>query len=148
MKNIDDFIDNTKADIKIGGTFARYNFRSEIIDMPEPTTFESKAAYYVVLFHELIHWAVDNPRLGISTARFLGRLRNNPAAYDFEFGYEELRAHIGAGLLCIHFGLNPDSHIDRPRLLEKSFKQVGYSHRALKFALREAKRTVRFLLSL
>lgn len=148
MEKIETFIARTKADIRHGSSIARYNVKFEIIEMPESTTFESKAAYYAVLFHELIHWAVDEPRLGISTTRFLDRFRNNPAEYDFEVGYDELRANIGAGLLCIHFGLNPESYTDRPRLLEKNFKRVGYSPRSLMFALQEAKRAVQFLLSL
>lgn len=77
---------------------ASYNHETDTITMPPFQAFLSADAYYVTLFHELIHWTGHATRL----AR-----RDNASRYgDEKYALEELIAELGAAFLAHHFGLN------------------------------------------
>ena len=142
MEEIDLFIAKTKADIRIGGEHALYFVKDDFIELPDPATFPSKAAFYGVAFHELIHWARHPHRLN-STKAYISP--ENPIIFLFYRAYEELVANIGEGLLCIRFGLNPDADPDRAQRLADNFKQTYETPDVIEHALKRAKRAVRYL---
>lgn len=143
MEEIDLFIAKTKADIRIGGEHARYFFKEDFIELPDPATFPSKAAFYGVAFHELIHWA-RHPRRLDSTLSYVTK---DSSSYRFYRAYEEVVANIGEGLLCIRFGLNPDVDPYRAQHLADHFKQAYQTPDVIKYALKRAKRAVRYLVN-
>lgn len=143
MEKIDLFIAKTKADIRIGGERARYFFKEDFIELPDPATFQSKAAFYGAAFHELIHWARHPYRLNSTMTYVI--FPPNPSIYLFYLAYEEAVANIGEGLLCIRFGLSPDADPCRARHLANNFKQIYEIPDLIVHALKRAKSTVRYL---
>ena len=144
MESIESFIKNTKAKIVCGENEAHYNNRLDLIELPRRDTFANPPEYYAVIFHELIHWT-NHPRR-LDRAYYL-RFTKNFLMWDFYNSYEELIAHIGAGLLCVRFGLNPDAYTQRPAFLAHHFKKIGESADTFAAALKRARRAVRYLLN-
>ena len=118
MDKIEKFITRTKADIRHGGELAQYNFKLDFIELPFPEFFNSTGEYYSVAFHELIHWTSHESRLD-----WMSRVdpSKNYMAFRFHRAYGEVVADIGEGLLCIHFGLNPDTSPYRSKHLFDNF---------------------------
>ena len=142
MDAIDLFIARTKADIRLGGEGAFYDHKLDIIEMPFPDFFDSKAEFYTVVFHELMHWTSHPRRLDWS---FTQHIKDNPVIFSFYRAYQEVIADIGAGLMCIRFGLNPDSSPLRANHLAENLKQAGETPVIIAAALKRAKRAVRYL---
>ncbi|ODU50890.1 MAG: hypothetical protein ABS92_01705 [Thiobacillus sp. SCN 63-374] len=71
---------------------ASYSVQEDIVRMPEPERFFNDASYWSVLLHECIHATGSHKRLQrlIPTARF----------GSAEYAKEELRAELGAAILC------------------------------------------------
>lgn len=61
------------------------------IEMPNPETFESDAAYYSTRFHELVHATGHDSRLKRDLSGLFG---------DHSYSKEELIAEMGAAFLC------------------------------------------------
>ena len=75
---------------------AYYRPSTDTVNMPRAALFESDAAYYSVLFHELTHSTGHRSRLdrsGITKAAAFG---------SAEYSREELIAEMGAAFLCGH----------------------------------------------
>jgi len=76
---------------------AYYRPSTDQIHMPPIETFESAASFYGVLSHESVHW-VGGPKR-------LDRIKRFADKKDVAF--EELVAEIGASMLSIHLGVEP-----------------------------------------
>lgn len=79
---------------------AFYRPSQDIINMPLKETFSSDAAYYSVLFHEMIHWTGAASRLERLDAETAESDISNP------YAFEELVAEIGAAMLLAHCEIN------------------------------------------
>jgi antirestriction protein ArdC len=89
--HINQFIEATGADIRIGGDMAGYIPSKDYITLPPASAFKSMESYYAVVFHELGHWSGAEKRLNRSlTTRF------GTAAY----AAEELIAELTSASLC------------------------------------------------
>jgi len=78
-----------------------YEYSSDLIRMPYRNTFNRDHAFYMVLFHELIHWSGGSRRLN---------RRRNYAIPPFEaYCLEEFVAQQGSALLQGHFHMPTDS---------------------------------------
>jgi len=77
---------------------AYYSHATDQIHMPPIHTFISAARYFGVLGHEAIHWSGNNKRLG----------RNKKHKNRAERAKEEMCAEIGACLLGVKLGIEPD----------------------------------------
>lgn len=86
----------TGATIKHGGLSACYIPSSDEIHMPAASSFESAAAYYATVLHELTHWTGNKARCDRDMSHRFG-----------EDGYaaEELVAELGSAFLCARFGI-------------------------------------------
>lgn len=73
-----------------------YDWTADRISMPMRYQFESPAAYYATLFHELIHWSGHRSRLD----RTMGQFASAP------YAAEELVAELGAAFLAHAFGFD------------------------------------------
>jgi antirestriction protein ArdC len=100
LEAIKNFIDKTKAIIKVGGELAFYKSSEDFIQMPHMVRFKDgkyrdyREAYYAVLLHELIHWTGHHSRCC--------RNNNNPDK-KIRYAFEELVAELGSAMLCSYF---------------------------------------------
>lgn len=99
------FIDQTDADIKIGGNKAFYSIVEDFIQMPEMTRFKSNNGtksqalnYYSTLLHEIVHWTGHKNRCGRQFGWKFG---------DNAYAFEELVAELGSGILTTQFNTQP-----------------------------------------
>ena len=100
---LEEFIHNTRADIRYGGGRACYMPGPDRIYMPLFGQFNRAAAYYSTQLHELVHWTGHPKRL----AREFGK-----AFGDDAYAREELTAELGSAFLCADLGLRPDVRED------------------------------------
>jgi antirestriction protein ArdC len=82
--------------IVTGRTRASYRISADVIEMPDPTSFEPPAEYYSTLFHEMAHATGAAHRLN----RTLSPHEREP------YSREELVAEMTAAFLCAHCGLD------------------------------------------
>lgn len=80
---------------------AYYRPKTDVVVMPEMKQFDSEAAYYNTLLHEMTHATGHKSRLnreGISSekAKFGNQI----------YAFEELIAEMGAAFLCAHLGFD------------------------------------------
>lgn len=96
----DAFFAATKATITHNEQRAYYRPITDSVNMPAFSSFETPAAYYAVLAHEIIHWTKPEARCG----RDLGGKRFGDAGYALE----ELVAELGAAFTCALLGISPE----------------------------------------
>lgn len=82
-----------------GGSQAYYSPNRDEVWVPERSQFESEAAYYNVVFHELTHATLHPSRLDRKEGR-------DNAFGSPEYAFEELVAELGAAMLCAHVGID------------------------------------------
>lgn len=81
---------------------ARYWNRKDLIEIPEPDLFDSRARYYDTMFHELAHSTGHQSRLG--------RFEEDSTERDLhEYGREELIAEMTAAMLCEKAGIGQET---------------------------------------
>ena len=91
IEEVEAFITHIGADVRHGGDRACYMPAYDAIQLPDPCTFESAAAYYATSCHEHAHWSGAKSRLDRDlTGRF------GSAAY----AAEELVAELTSAFLC------------------------------------------------
>ena len=81
-------------DIKHGMTAAFYSPCEDSVGMPSRERFDSEAAYFATLFHELVHSTGHEKRLKRSTLAKSAGFGSDP------YCKEELIAEMGAAFLC------------------------------------------------
>jgi antirestriction protein ArdC len=87
-------------EIKHNEQRAYYSPQLDYINLPEPSSFKSVAAFYATKFHEMVHSTGHKSRLdrkGIAEMDGFGTRR---------YSREELIAEIGAAFLCGHCGID------------------------------------------
>jgi antirestriction protein ArdC len=90
---------DTGAIIKHGGDKAFFSPSGDFIQMPNKTDFDSEAAYYATLLHELAHWSGAANRLNRDLS---GRFGNEA------YAAEELIAELSAAFLCADYQIDGD----------------------------------------
>ena len=88
-----------RPEVKHGGDQASYDVVFDRIQIPEPQFFQSQNGYYLTRFHEEIHSTGHSKRLNRDLFSFF-----ESRAY----AREELVAEIGAAMLCMETGIEPD----------------------------------------
>lgn len=108
---VEQFCQQTRADIRTGENRAYYHKLEDFINMPPSASFldtsqiSATEQYYSTLLHELTHWTGASKRLdrpGMAT---------KIKAEDYAF--EEVVAELGAAFLCAHHGITqtlPKNH--------------------------------------
>jgi antirestriction protein ArdC len=91
IEAVEAFIGRLGAKVRHGGGVACYRPMYDTIDLPEPGSFESAAAYYGVSLHEHSHWSGHESRLNRDLTGRFGK-----EAY----AAEELVAEFSAAFLC------------------------------------------------
>lgn len=140
LPRLEEFVKNTKANIKHGGIRAYYRESSDHIQMPEMKLFKSSNAYYSTLYHELTHWSGNKERLN----RNLGGKRFGDSGYAME----ELVAELGAAFLCSVLGINQDLREDHAPYIASWLKVLKSDKRAIFNAASLAQTASNYLLEL
>ena len=140
LPRLEEFVKNTKANIKHGGIRAYYRESSDHIQMPEMKLFKNSNAYYSTLCHELTHWSGSKERLN----RNLGGKRFG----DNGYAMEELVAELGAVFLCSLLGINPDAREDHAPYIAIWLKVLKSDKRAIFNAASLAQSASNYLLEL
>ena len=140
LPRLEEFVKNTKANIKHGGIRAYYRESSDHIQMPEMKLFKNSNAYYSTLCHELTHWSGSKERLN----RNLGGKRFGDSGYAME----ELVAELGAAFLCSLLGINPDAREDHAPYIASWLKVLKSDKRAIFNAASLAQSASNYLLEL
>ncbi len=140
LPRLEEFVKNTKANIKHGGIRAYYRESSDHIQMPEMKLFKNSNAYYSTLCHELTHWSGSKERLN----RNLWGKRFGDSGYAME----ELVAELGAVFLCSLLGINPDAREDHAPYIASWLKVLKSDKRAIFNAASLAQSSSNYLLEL
>ncbi|MCE2731601.1 MAG: ssDNA-binding domain-containing protein [Rickettsiaceae bacterium] len=140
LPRLEEFVKNTKANVKHGGIRAYYRESSDHIQMPEMKLFKNSNAYYSTLCHELTHWSGSKERLN----RNLGGKRFGDSGYAME----ELVAELGAVFLCSLLGINPDAREDHAPYIASWLKVLKSDKRAIFNAASLAQSASNYLLEL
>ena len=132
-----EIIDASGAEIVYGYRKACYRPSEDKIYMPDKDSFDSDAAYYAVLLHELGHWTGHKSRLD----RAFGVDRDNP-----QYAREELRAEMASAMLSMRFGLpaaidNHSSYVDHYLQILRNDKKEIFR------AAKDAEKISRYVLS-
>jgi antirestriction protein ArdC len=132
--DIEELIDATGAKIDIGEYQPSYIPSIDTIRMPQITQFETSAAFYSTLLHELGHWTGAPHRLN--------RLTTPP--YDRrDYGFEELVAELTASFVCAEYGIDT---IDRASTYLGAWIKMLKEHpRAIIKAASQASKAVEYL---
>lgn len=122
-----------------GGGQAFYQPSSDIVHMPEPTTFTKREAYYSTLFHELTHSTGHPDRLKRPTLMDLCKFG------DTNYSKEELVAEMGAAYLCGLCGIE-NATIDNSAAYIKSWmSRLRHEPKLLVQAAAQAQRAADFI---
>jgi antirestriction protein ArdC len=119
-------------------TGAYYRPSADEVNIPPERCFMDKsgqsatAAYYVVLFHELIHW----------TAR---RVQRKHGFDGLAYAREELVAELGAVTLMRSFGIDLGYPQRHAKYFQVWLSRAGSQKAAMAHAKKEAERAVRFV---
>jgi antirestriction protein ArdC len=80
---------------------AYYRLDVDLVNMPQPTSFESSEEYYSTLFHELTHSTGHPSRVDRESVRVISAFGSH------EYSKEELIAEMGAAFLSGITGISP-----------------------------------------
>jgi antirestriction protein ArdC len=137
IPHAEQFVANTKADIRTGGNQAFYTQTGDYIQMPPLVSFQSAESYVSTLVHELTHWTKHPARLD----RDLGRKRFGDAGYAME----ELVAELGASFLCADLNITPEVMPDHASYLDHWLQVLKQDKRAIFSAASLATRAADYL---
>jgi antirestriction protein ArdC len=133
---LEQFFAQTKAEIYTGSR-ASYNQTDDKIQMPPFESFESVAAYYATLAHELTHWTKHPRRLD----RDFGRKKYGDEGY----AKEELVAELGGCFLAASLGFEPIPEEQHAAYIQSWLKVLKDDKRFIFSAASQGQRAVEYL---
>jgi len=140
VKEIEDFIANTKAIIKHkAGDSAHYVPKTDIITLPLEEQFETTEGYYSTKLHELTHWTGNEARLDRDIENTFGSAK---------YAAEELVAELGSTFLSAHFGTEVEVHANHANYLASWLRSMKDDPMSLYRAAKQAQAAVDFLTGL
>lgn len=129
------FIENTGADIKFGGTRAYFDPKLDYIQLPHIDNFVDEDAYLATAFHELGHWTGHASRLDRSL-----HLIGDKNVYAFE----ELVAEMTSAFICAHHHI--EEEMQHPQYIEHYIRILKNDMSLLRKASTKASEAYQFLL--
>jgi len=134
LEDVDAFIERIGADVRHGGDRACYMPAYDAIQLPDPQSFESAAAYYATSLHEHAHLSGAKHRLNRDlTGRF------GSGAY----AAEELIAELTSAFLCA--ALSIPGQLRHAEYLGSWLQLLGKDKRAIFTAASKATEAAQFL---
>lgn len=131
---VEQFIDDTGADIQRRGDTACYIPSLDCIKLPPMKAFADAGSFYATATHELTHWTGAKSRLD--------------RGFDTRFGSqayaaEELVAEMGSAFLCAEFGI--EGKLQHPEYIKNWLTIMKGDNKALFTASSAAQKAVDFL---
>ncbi|MCE6993112.1 ArdC family protein [Dyadobacter sp. CY323] len=142
IKHIDDFIDNTGAQVTFGGTVAYYSGRTDEIKMPDRNLFTGTPtqtiteSIYATLAHELTHWTGPEKRLGRDMGKRFG---------DKKYAGEEIVAEMGSAFLSADWGIADAPRPDHAQYIGHWLQLLTDNKKAIFQASSEASKAFEYL---
>jgi antirestriction protein ArdC len=137
IEQAEQFIRQTRAQIKHGGNRAFYSLDSDSVTMPPFEFFRDPESYYATLLHECCHWTRHPSRL----ERDFGRKKWGDEGYAME----ELVAELGAAFICADLGVTPEVRDDHAAYIGSWLKVLKNDKRAIFSAAAHAQRAADYL---
>jgi antirestriction protein ArdC len=134
IEGVEAFIGRLGAKVRHGGGVACYRPAYDTIDLPEPGSFESAAAYYAVSLHEHAHWSGHESRLDRDLTGRFG---------DEAYAAEELVAELTSAFLCA--ALSIPGRLRHAEYLGSWLKMLKEDTRAIFSASARATEAAQFL---
>lgn len=142
MARARDFVESTGVLIVDHPNRAFFNHaQPDRIHIPAPGQFNTEAAYWGTVTHELTHWTGHESRLsrGQRSIRQFG---------DEAYASEELVAELGSAFLSAHLGIELEPHPEHAAYLANWLRAIKAEPSRLYHASRYATEAVRFLVDL
>lgn len=142
IKQVEQFVRATGADVRHGGTRAYYRPTDDFIQMPDRERFVGSAtsspteAYYATLLHELTHWTGSKSRCDRNLYE-----RFNKDAY----AVEELVAELGAAFLCTTLGISTELRADHAQYIDHWIRVMKADKKAIFTAAAQAAKAAQYL---
>lgn len=121
LPHVEEFVSNTKANVRHGEASAYYNPLFDYINMPKRELFvdtktsTATESYYSTLLHELTHWTGHSSRNDRLKGASFG---------DEEYAFEELVAELGATFLCQQLGISNEVRKDHAQYIKAWIKKL------------------------
>ena len=121
---------------------AFYSASQDIVNIPPARCFVDKKrqsatqAYYMVLFHELVHWTLHD-----------SRLNRRSGIFGDAYAKEELVAELGAVVLMRHFDMEIGDTARHAKYFQIWLGRTDDRERSLAYAKKKAARAVRYILN-
>lgn len=139
LNDIDQFIDNTGANINVGNTNqAYYRSSTDSIGMPSKAQFPDAATYYGTLFHELAHWTGHETRENRKLGSRFGSDR---------YAFEELIAELASAMLSGITGVDATPREDHAIYLNNWIACLAEDPKAIQRAASLAEKASQFILN-
>jgi antirestriction protein ArdC len=138
IEAIDQFVANTKAEIRYGGSQAYYTLGDDRIQLPPFETFRDAESHAATIIHELTHWTRHPSRLNRED---FGRKRWGDSGYAME----ELVAEMGSAFLCADLCVTPEVREDHASYIEHWLKVLKDDKRAIFTAASHASKAAEYL---
>jgi antirestriction protein ArdC len=133
----------SRPEIKADGRRAFYNLTDDFVGMPAREQFESDAAYYKTLFHELVHSTGAEKRLG----RFKKDVCQSMFGSE-SYSQEELVAEMGAAFLTAHAGVEVKADMDNTvAYLQGWLKRLNDDRKLIVMAAAQAQKASDYILN-
>ncbi len=126
--------------VEIEGNRACYTPAFDTIKMPKKEQFPKVEEYYSTLFHELAHSTGHENRLAREGVMNIGMFG------DHEYSKEELVAEFTASILCGEAGIAPSTLENSAAYIKGWHKKLKKNPELLAEAIREANKSVRYIL--
>lgn len=135
---VEQFVANSKAEIRYRGNQAYYTLRDDRIQLPPFETFKDSESHAATLVHELTHWTRHPSRLNRDD---FGRKRWGDEGYAME----ELVAELGSAFLCADLSITPEIRDDHASYIEHWLKVLKDDKRAIFTAASHASKAADYL---
>jgi len=145
IQKADDFINNTGAIVKHGGSRAFYNPPQDYIQMPPTFAFTGTEtqnpteAYYSTKLHELSHWTAPEKRCNRQLGKRFG---------DDAYAFEELVAEISSAFICAELEITDGPQPDHAAYLGHWLTVLKQDKKAILTAASMASKAGDFMKSL
>jgi len=115
LKIVDEYVENTGAEISHGGDRAYYSPNFDKIQMPSKESFLGTEEYYGTLLHELVHWTGHENRCKRDFSGFFG---------TEAYAIEELVAETGSAILSSILGISQTVREDHLKYVNSWIKNL------------------------
>lgn len=142
IPHIDQFVQNTGANIFYGGMGAYYGLRNDMIYIPEQHLFIGSPtqapveSFYATLAHELTHWTGPEKRLNRDMGKRFG---------DKKYAGEEIVAEINSAFLAADWGISDAPRPDHAQYIAGWLQLLTENKKAIFQASSEASRAFEYL---